>query len=94
MRSGAREVAAALVLGILVGLVGLSLRYPEQTVAFFSWLERSFGFAPGARPTRRTLRRQRRLRPRQAPRYVPAVHAGGSIRSHMLILHSPVRRLV
>ena len=42
------EVAAALVLGTLVGLVGLSLRYPEQTVAFFNWLERTCGFAPGA----------------------------------------------
>lgn len=42
------EVAAALVLGTLVGLIGLSLRYPEQTVAFFNWLERTFGFAPGA----------------------------------------------
>ena len=42
------EVAAALVLGTLVGLFGLSLRYPEQTVAFFNWLERTFGFAPGA----------------------------------------------
>ena len=42
------EVAAALVLGTLVGLVGLSLWYPEQTVAFFNWLERTFGFTPGA----------------------------------------------
>lgn len=42
------EVAAALVLGTLVGLVGLSFRYPEQTVAFLNWLERTFGFAPGA----------------------------------------------
>ena len=35
-------------LGTLVGLVGLSLRYPEQTVAFFNLLERIFSFAPGA----------------------------------------------
>ena len=42
------EVAAALVLGTLVGLVGLSLWYPAQTVAFFNWLERTFGVAPGA----------------------------------------------
>ena len=42
------EIAAALVLGTLVSLVGLSLRYPEHTAAFFSWLERTFGFAPGA----------------------------------------------
>ncbi|MEP6889281.1 MAG: hypothetical protein ABI955_01125 [Nitrospirota bacterium] len=42
------EIAAALVLGTLVSLVGLSLRYPEHTAAFFNWLERTFGFAPGA----------------------------------------------
>lgn len=42
------EVAAALVLGTLAGLVGLSLRYPEQMVAFFTWLERAFDFAPEA----------------------------------------------
>ena len=42
------EVEAALVLGTLVGLVGLSLWYPEQTVAFFNWLERTFGVAPEA----------------------------------------------
>jgi hypothetical protein len=42
------EVVAALVLATLAGLVGLSLRYPEHTVAFFSWLEWIFAFAPGA----------------------------------------------
>ncbi len=42
------EVATALMLATLVGVVGLSLRYPEQTVAFFNWLERTFGFAPEA----------------------------------------------
>jgi hypothetical protein len=42
------EVAVALVLGTVAGLIGLSLRYPEQTVAFFNWLERTCGFAPGA----------------------------------------------
>jgi len=42
------EVQAALVLATVAGLVGLSLRYPEQTVAFFNWLERTFDFAPGA----------------------------------------------
>ena len=42
------EVMAALVLGTLVGLITLSLRYPEHTMAFFNWLERTFGIAPGA----------------------------------------------
>ena len=42
------EVVAALVLSIQVGLVGLTLQYPEQTVAFFNWLERTFGFTPRA----------------------------------------------
>jgi hypothetical protein len=44
-----REVEAALVLATFAGLVGLSLWYPEQTVAFFNWLERTFGFVPGAK---------------------------------------------
>ncbi len=35
-------------LASVAGLVGLSLRYPEPTLAFFNWLERTFGFAPGA----------------------------------------------
>jgi hypothetical protein len=43
-----REMEAAFVLATGAGLVGLSLQYPEQTLAFFNWLERSFGFAPGA----------------------------------------------
>jgi hypothetical protein len=43
-----REVEAAFVLATAAGVVGLSLRYPEQMVAFFNWLERTFGFAPGA----------------------------------------------
>jgi hypothetical protein len=42
------EVVATLVLATMAGLVGLSLRYPEQTVAFFSWLEWICAFAPGA----------------------------------------------
>jgi hypothetical protein len=44
-----REMEAALVLATGAGLVGLSLWYPEQTVAFFNWLERTFGFVPGAK---------------------------------------------
>src|SRR6185436_14775428 len=44
-----REMEAALVLATVAGLVGLSLWYPEQTVAFFNWLERTFGFVPGAK---------------------------------------------
>jgi len=44
-----REMEAALVLATVAGLVGLSLQYPEQTVAFFNWLERTFDFAPGAK---------------------------------------------
>jgi len=43
-----REMEAALVLATGAGLVGLSLWYPEQTVAFFNWLERTFGFVPGS----------------------------------------------
>lgn len=43
-----REMEAALVLATGAGLLGLSLRYPEQTVAFLNWLERIFDFAPGA----------------------------------------------
>jgi hypothetical protein len=43
-----REMEAALVLATGAGLVGLSLWYPEHTVAFFNWLERTFGFVPGA----------------------------------------------
>lgn len=46
-----REVEAVLVLATIAGLIGLSLWYPEQTVAFFNWLERNFGFAPGAEAT-------------------------------------------
>lgn len=38
------EVSAALALGTVVGL---SLRYPEHTVAFFTWLEGTFGVAYG-----------------------------------------------
>ena len=41
------EIADALVLGTLVGLIALSLRYPEHTAAFFNWLERTFGVTPG-----------------------------------------------
>jgi len=44
-----REMEAALVLATFAGLVGLSLWYPEQTAAFFNWLERTFGFVPGAK---------------------------------------------
>ncbi len=43
-----REMEAALVLATVAGLVGLSLRYPEQMVAFFNWVERIYDFAPGA----------------------------------------------
>lgn len=43
-----REVEAAFVLATVAGLVGLSFQYPEQTVVFFNWLERSFGFSPRA----------------------------------------------
>jgi hypothetical protein len=42
------EVAAVLVLGVVVGLVMLSLKYPAQTLTFFNWIERTFGLTPGA----------------------------------------------
>ena len=42
------EVAAVLVLGAVAGLVVLSLNYPAQTVAIFEWVERTFGYTPGA----------------------------------------------
>jgi len=37
------EVAAALVLGAVLGLVVLSLNYPAQTLAIFEWIEQIFG---------------------------------------------------
>lgn len=42
------EVAATLVLGAVVGLVVLSLKYPAQTLAIFEWIEQTFGDMPGA----------------------------------------------
>jgi hypothetical protein len=49
------EVAAVLVLGALVGLVVLALKYPAHTLAILNWIERTFDLAPGAEagaPTR------------------------------------------
>jgi hypothetical protein len=45
------EVAAVLVLGAVVGLVVLSLKYSAQTVAIFNWIERTFGYTPEAEAT-------------------------------------------
>lgn len=42
------EMTAGLVLGAVVGLVVLSLKYPDQTLAIFNWIERTFGYSPGA----------------------------------------------
>jgi hypothetical protein len=43
------EVAAALVLGTLVGLVVLALKYPAQALPILNWIERTFGgLTPGA----------------------------------------------
>jgi len=42
------EVEATLVLGAVVGLVVLSLKYPAQTLAIFNWIERIFAYTPGA----------------------------------------------
>jgi len=42
------EMTAGLVLGAVVGLVVLSIKYPEQTLAIFEWIERTFGYTPGA----------------------------------------------
>lgn len=40
------EVAAVLVLGTVVGLVVLAFKYPAQTVAIITWIERIFGETP------------------------------------------------
>ena len=42
------EVTVGLVLGAVIGLVVLSLKYPAQTIALFEWIERTFGYTPGA----------------------------------------------
>ena len=42
------EMTALLVFGAVVSLVVLSLKYPEQTLAIFEWVERTFGYSPGA----------------------------------------------
>lgn len=42
------EVTAGLVLGALVGLVVLSLKYPAQALTIITWIERTFGLTPGA----------------------------------------------
>ena len=42
------EMTAGLVLGAVVGLVVLSCKYPEQTLAIFEWIERMLGYTTGS----------------------------------------------
>jgi len=42
------EVAAVLVLGAVVAAPLLVTWYPTQTLAIFNWIERTFGYRPGA----------------------------------------------
>lgn len=42
------ELAGFLVLGALLAVPLLALRYPGQTLAIFNWIERTFGLTPGA----------------------------------------------
>lgn len=42
------EVAAVFVLGAVVAALLLAAWYPTQTLAIFNWIERTFGYAPGA----------------------------------------------
>jgi hypothetical protein len=41
-------MTALLVLGALAGLVVLASQYPAQALPILDWLERTFGFTPGA----------------------------------------------
>jgi hypothetical protein len=42
------ELAGVLVLGTLVGLVVLALKYTAQALPILNWIERTFGLTPGA----------------------------------------------
>jgi hypothetical protein len=42
------EVAAGLLLGAVVATPLLAAQYPAQTLAVFDWIERTFGYKPGA----------------------------------------------
>jgi hypothetical protein len=43
-----KEMIGLLVLGILVGLVVLMFKFPDQTSAIFNWIKRTFGLTPEA----------------------------------------------
>jgi hypothetical protein len=42
------EMTGVLVLGTLIGLVVLALKYPAQALPILNWIERTFGLTPGA----------------------------------------------
>jgi hypothetical protein len=49
------EITGLLVLGALVGLVVLAVKYPSQALSILNWIERTFGLTPGTEagpPTR------------------------------------------
>ena len=45
------EVAAVLMVGTFLAIPLVAQWYPAQTVAIFNWLERTFGYKPGAEAT-------------------------------------------